>query len=312
VTTDAIVTHDLSKRYRGLLPGKGRPRPALNGLDLRLPAGGITGLLGPNGAGKTTLVRLLLGLSRPTSGSATVLGRDTQRESLAIRRGVAFVPESRSLFGWMRVDHFVAGVAALSSEWDATYAARLLERWTIDQRVRLRELSHGTRSRLLLVTALARRAPLLLLDEPTTGLDPAMVDDALSELTIAAADGATILLVTHRLEEVERICDRVVVLADGRSVLQADLDDLRASWRVVEVAGHPAPDRLRSWEEVGAVMPFGEHVRVLVRSDPDAVVERLRLLGATVVDVRPLTLREIYLSTTTRDIHGHAARDDLA
>jgi ABC-2 type transport system ATP-binding protein len=310
--TDAVATHDLSKRYRELLPGKRGRRPALSGLDLHLPRGAITGLLGPNGAGKTTLVRLLLGLSRPTSGSATVLGRDTRRESLAIRREVAFVPESRSLFGWMRVDHFVAGVASLSPGWDASYAARLLERWEIDRRVRLRELSHGTRSRLLLLVALARRASLLLLDEPTTGLDPAMVDDALSELTIAAADGATILLVTHRIEEVERICDRIVVLTEGRSSLQADLDELRASWRVIEVAGHPAPDRLHSWEEVGAVMPFGEHVRLLVRSGSEAVVTRLRLLGATVVDVRPLTLREIYLATTAQDGHGHAARDDLA
>jgi ABC-2 type transport system ATP-binding protein len=309
--SDAVATHDLTKRYRGLLPAKRRARLALDALDLRLPRGAVTGLLGPNGAGKTTLVRLLLGLSRPTSGSATVLGRDTRRESLAIRREVAFVPESRSLFGWMRVDHFVAGAAALSLRWDAAYAARLLERWEIDRRVRLRELSHGTRSRLLLLVALARRASLLLLDEPTTGLDPAMVGDALSELTMAAADGATILLVTHRLEEVERICDRIVVLTEGRSALQADLDELRASWRVIEVAGHPAPDRLQRWEEVGAVTPFGEHVRLLVRSDPDTVIERLRLLGATVVDVRPLTLREIYLSTT-RDVHGNAARGDLA
>jgi ABC-2 type transport system ATP-binding protein len=308
--TDAIVTEGLGKRYGGMRGTRHR-RPALDGLDLRVATGGITGMLGPNGAGKTTTVKLLLGLARPTAGTATVLGRDVRRDSLAIRRDVAFVPESRSLLGWMRVADFVAGVAALSERWDAAYAARLTDRWRVDERARLRELSHGTRSRLLLLVALARRAPLLVLDEPTTGLDPAAVDDALAELAGAAADGATILLVTHRLDEVERICDRVVLLDGGRSVMQADLDELRAAWRVIEVAGHAAPDRLRTWEEVAAVVPFGEHVRLLVRADPDAVAERVRLLGATVIDVRTLTLREIYLATIRNDL-SDAAQDDLA
>ena len=308
--TDAIVTEGLTKRYGGWPRSSSRP-PALDGLDLRVPTGGITGLLGPNGAGKTTLVRILLGLAQATGGGATVLGRDVRRESLAIRRDVAFVPEARSLFGWMRVANLVAGVAALSSRWDAAYAALLVKRWQIDERARVRELSHGTRSRLFLLVALARRAPLLVLDEPTTGLDPATVDDALSELTGAAADGATILLVTHRLDEVERICDRVVLLGGGRCVLDSDLDDLRASWRVIEVAGHAAPDLMRKWTEVGAVVPFGEHVRLLVRTDPEAVVDRVRLLGGTVIDVRALTLREIYLASTPNSPHD-AARNDLA
>jgi ABC-2 type transport system ATP-binding protein len=307
--TDAIVTHGLTKRY-----GRWRrtpSRPALDGLDLRVPGGGITGLLGPNGAGKTTLVRLLLGLAHPTAGSAMVFGRDTSRESLAIRRDVAFVPESRAVFGWMRVADFAAGVAALSTRWDAGYAATLMKRWQLDGRARVRELSHGTRCRLFLLVALARRTPLLVLDEATTGLDPATVEEALSELAGAAADGATILLVTHRLDEVERICDHVVLLDNGRCVLQSDLDELRASWRVIEVAGHAAPERMATWEEVGAVMPYGEHVRLLVRTAPEAVVDRLRVLGATVIDVRPLTLREIYLASTPHTPRD-AARGDLA
>jgi ABC-2 type transport system ATP-binding protein len=280
------------------------------GLDFTVPTGGITGLLGPNGAGKTTTVKLLLGLARPTAGVATVLGRDALHESLAIRREVAFVPEERAIFGWMRVAGFIARVAALAPRWDAACAARLARRWGIDQRARLRELSSGTRSRLLLLVALARRTALLVLDEPTTGLDPAAVEDTLSELAGAAADGATILLVTHRLDEVERICDRVVVMRAGRAVLQDELDELRATWREIDVAGHPAPERLRTWEEVATVTPCGEHVRLLVHAAPDAVVERVRLLGAEVTGVRPLALREIYLHATRDD--GDAAHDHLA
>jgi ABC-2 type transport system ATP-binding protein len=312
--TDAIRAEGLSKGYRTLRAWR-TPRMALRDLSFHVPAGGITGLLGPNGAGKTTIARLLLGLVRASAGSAHVLGRDVRRESLAVRREVGFVPQERAIFGRMRVPDFVAGVRSLSPGWDAAVAARLARRWRIDDGARLRELSPGTRGCLLLLVALARRAPLLVLDEPTAGLDPATVEDVLSELAGAAADGATLLLVTHRLEEVERICDRVVVMNRGRAVLQEDLDELRAGWRVIDVAGHPAPERLRTWAEVAGVAPHGEHVRLHVRAAPDAVVERLRLVGAEVTAVRPLTLREIYLAATRgddADATSDAARDDLA
>ena len=307
---DAIRTTGLSKRYPSRFPWR-TLRPALQDLHVHVPTGGITGLLGPNGAGKTTITRLLLGLARPTAGSARVLGRDTACESLAIRREVGFVPQERAILGWMRVRDFVAGVRALSPKWDAACAMRLARRWHIGERTRLHELSAGTRGCLLLLVALARRAPLLVLDEPTAGLDPATVEDILSELAGAAADGATVLLVTHRLEEVERICDRVVIMNRGRAVLQEDVDELRSSWRVIDVAGHPAPERLRTWTEVAQVAPYGEHVRLHVRTTPDAVVERVRLLGAEVTGVRALTLREIYLAAT-RDEASDAPRDDLA
>jgi ABC-2 type transport system ATP-binding protein len=221
------------------------------------------------------------------------------------------VPQERAILGWMRVSDFIAGVRTLSPTWDAACATRLARLWRIGERARLRELSPGTRGCLLLLVALARRAPLLVLDEPTAGLDPAAVEEVLSELAGAAADGATILLVTHRLEEVERICDRVVVMSRGRAVLQEDVDELRTSWRVIDVAGHPAPERLRTWAEVAQVAPHGEHVRLHVRTAPDAVVERVRLVGAEVTGVRALTLREIYLAAT-RDDATDAARDDLA
>ena len=297
---DAIQAVGLAKLYGSRLPW--RPtRQTLSGLDLRVPPGGITGLLGPNGAGKTTAVRILLGLTRPSAGHAEVFGLDTVRESLAVRRQTAFVPQERQVFGWMRAADFVGRVAAVSSRWDPAYASRLWQRWQIDPGMRLRDLSSGTRSRLLLLVALARRCRLFVLDEPTTGLDPATLDDALSEVAVAAADGATVLLVTHRLDEVERICDRVAIVDGGCTVLEGDLDDLRGAWRVVEVAGHPAPERMSTWDEVVRVTPRGRHARALIRSNPEAVVDRIRLVGAEVVGVRPVTLREIYLAITRAD-----------
>ena len=308
--SDAIVAAGLVKRH-GRWPRGPRGRPALDGLDLRVPTGGITGLLGPNGAGKSTTVKLLLGLARATGGSLAVLGHDPWREAAAVRGRAAYVPEDRAAFAWMRAARFLAGAAALAPRWDAALADRLVRRWEIDGRKRLRELSSGTRSRLFLLVALARRAELLVLDEPTTGLDPLTSDDALSELASAAADGATILLVTHRLDEVERICDRVVMMSEGRSVLSADLDDLRGAWSAVDVRGHPVPERMGTWEEVATVEPAGEHSRLLVRGDAEVVVQRVRMLGAEVTGVRPLSLREIYL-TATKESGTDAARDDLA
>ena len=308
--TDAVVTVGLEKRYPSWL-GARRERAAISGLDVQVPAGGITGVLGPNGAGKTTLARLILGLARPTAGITTVLGRDVARESLAVRREVAFVTEERDVFGWMRTGDLIAGVGALSPRWDAACAARLVAQWSLDLRARLRELSHGTRSRLLLLIALSRRASLLVLDEPTTGLDPAAVEEALSEMTLAAADGATILLVTHRLEEVERICDRVIVMNDGQAIIQDDLDDLRAGWRLIDVAGRPDAAQLRGWPEVVAVTPIGDHHRLLVRNSADAVIARVRDTGGEVTSTGSLSLREIYLGAIQLD-RPDAPRRDLA
>ena len=299
----AIQTVGLTKRFGA--------RTALAGADLQLPSGGITGLLGPNGAGKSTLLKLLLGIARPTSGSAAVFGFDAVRDSLAVRRVTAFVPEERAIFPRMRVRTFLDHTREASLTWDALFATRLLHRWEIPQAMRLGDLSTGLRSRLLIAAALARRPRLLLLDEATAGLDPAAVEDTLSEITAAAADGTTVLLVTHRLEEVERICDRVAVLHLGRVMLEGDPDDLRADWCAIEVARHPPASKLREWQEVERVTIRGEVALLLVRSDPEVVLHRLRLVGADVLTNRPLTLREIYLAETS-DGEPDAAGDDLA
>lgn len=299
----AIQTVKLAKRFGS--------RAALAGADLRVPSGGITGLLGPNGAGKSTLLKLLLGLARPTCGNAAVLGLDAIRDSRAVRQVTALVPEERAIFPRMRVRTFLDQTREASVAWDALLATRLLRHWEIPDAVRLGALSNGMRSRLLITAALARRPRLLLLDEATAGLDPAAVDDTLSEITAAAADGTTVLLVTHRLEEVERICDRVAVLHRGRVMLEGDLDDLRASWCAIEIVRHPPASKLREWQEVERVTIRGEVAQLLVRSDPEVVLHRLRLVGADVLTSRPLTLREIYLAETS-DGEPDAAGSDLA
>ncbi len=302
--SDAIVVEDLVKRFPAFIPGRA-PRTAVDGLDLCVPEGGVTGLLGPNGSGKTTTIRILLGLTKSTSGRASVLGKDAWRESLNIRNRVAYVPAERTVFDWMQVGNFVDGVARLSKRWDSEYADRLMRRWEIDKRASLGQLSTGARSKVLLVAALARRSDILLLDEPTTGLDPAATDDALSELVGFASDGTTIVLVTHHIDVVDRICDRVTIMSSGRALLTSDLEDMRSSWAVIDVTGQSLPEEMDSWEEVTSVTKRDEYTRLLVHAGPAAVVDRLRLLGVDIASVHPLTLREVYLAITPR-----AADDD--
>lgn len=301
--TIAIQTVELRKCFGA--------RKALAGANLKVPSGGITGLLGPNGAGKSTLLKLLLGLARPTSGSAAVFGVDAVRDSMAVRRVTAFVPEERAIFGRMRVRTFLDHTHQASVQWDALLAARLLRRWQIPDGMSIGALSNGLRSQLLIAAALARRPGLLLLDEATVGLDPAAVDDTLGEITAAAADGTTVLLVTHRLEEVERICDRVAVLHHGYVMIEDDLDDIRASWRAIEVVRYPPTSRMREWQEVERVTVRGDVALLLVRTDPEVVLHRLGLFGAEILTTRSLTLREIYLAETS-DGEPDAARSDLA
>ncbi len=305
--TDAISTSGLQKCYRRWRSA-GAHLAAVSNLDLCVPVGGIAGLLGPNVAGKTTTIKMLLGIAQPTAGSISVLGRDARRDSLAIRRDAAFVPQERDILGWMRVGDFIARMAALVPSWDADRADRLLREWQLEPRSRLGDLSTGLRSRLFLLVALARRASLLVLDEPTTGLDPEAVDAALAEIAMSAADGTTVLLVTQRLDEVERICDRVIMMHAGRIVMQDDLDDVRASWRALDVVGHPHPERMLTWEEVFTSSIIGEGTRLLVRANADGVSDRIRMMGAEVTSIRALTLREIYLATTLdgrEDADGH-------
>jgi ABC-2 type transport system ATP-binding protein len=312
--SDAILVEDLVKQFPAFIPGRA-PRSAVDGLDLRVQEGGVTGLLGPNGSGKTTTIKVLLGLTKPTSGRATVFGQDAWRESSGIRSRVAYVPAERTVFDWMQVGKFIDGVARLSKRWDSDYANRLMRRWEIDNRARLGHLSTGARSKILLVAALARRPDILLLDEPATGLDPAATDDALSELVGFAAEGTTILLLTHQIDVVDRICDRVKIMSRGRALFTSDLEHMRSSWAVIDITGQSRPEEMHRWEEVTSATERNEYTRLLVHAQPAAVVDRLRLIGAEIASVRPLALREVYLAITPRaedDDSQHADANNLA
>jgi ABC-2 type transport system ATP-binding protein len=212
---------------RGLCKSYGST-PALAGIDLRVPQGSIFGFLGPNGAGKTTAMRILVGLLRSTAGEARVLDRDAWRDSTAIRRELGYLPGDVRLYEWMRGDAFLAFCERARATSCAAEKRRLCERFELNTSRRIRDYSRGMKQKLALIAALMHRPLVLILDEPTTGLDPLMQQALYAELRATAAEGRTILLSSHTLSEVELLCDRVAIIRAGRIVEDSTIDALRA------------------------------------------------------------------------------------
>jgi ABC-2 type transport system ATP-binding protein len=258
----------------------------------------IVGFLGRNGAGKSTTIRMLLGIVAPTSGSARVLGHriDDPVGSLAIRRCVAYVGEDKGLYGYMTVRELIRFTRGFYRDWDPALESRLLDQYELPQRRKVKALSKGMRTKLALLLALARRPELLILDEPTEGLDPVSVELLLRELTARNADGCTILFSSHQLGEVERIADDVIILERGKLVLDAALDDVRTHFRSI-VAGFACAPSERAFHMPGvrSARIDGKQVSVLVTDNVDAVVRRVHELGALSVNVHGVTLRDVFL-----------------
>lgn len=214
-----IATRMLTRRY-------GR-RVAVDGLNLDIPEGTLFGFLGPNGSGKSTTIRVLLGLLRPNGGSATIFGLDCWRDSPRVKRDVGYLPGELRLYPWLTCRSAVRMVGRTRGR-DLTEAgARLADEFDLDLDVRVRTMSSGMRQKLGLILALAHRPKLLVLDEPTTGLDPLMQDALRNHLRTLAAAGHTVFFSSHTLSDVERLCDRVAILRKGRLVADETLDALR-------------------------------------------------------------------------------------
>jgi ABC-2 type transport system ATP-binding protein len=216
---DAILTEQLTKHYADTV--------ALDALDLRVNAGEVYGYLGPNGAGKTTTIRLLLGLHRPSAGRATLFGVDAWDDPVAAHRRIAYVAGEPSLWPSMTSAETFEFLARLHGGTDVAYRDVLTERFQLDTRKKIRALSKGNRQKVQLVAALSTRADLLLLDEPTAGLDPLMEIAFRESIIEAKKRGQTVFLSSHILSEVEAVCDRVGILRDGRLVDEGTLAELK-------------------------------------------------------------------------------------
>ncbi len=291
--THVIHTHGLAKSY-------GRTR-ALDGLDLDVEAGQVHGFLGPNGAGKSTTIRILLGLARATDGSASVLGADPWREAVALHRRIASVPGDVSVWPNLSGGEAIDLLARLrgAKSHDSTYRAekqRLLDAFQLDPRKRGRAYSKGNRQKVALVAAFAVPAELYILDEPTSGLDPLMEVMFRREIARVRDAGATVLLSSHILSEVELLCDRVSIIRAGKVVESGTLAELRHLTRT-EVS-------FAATDETAAAGIPGAHDLVVAEGrarftiDSDAVTSVLPELARRNVQglrVEPPSLEELFL-----------------
>jgi ABC-2 type transport system ATP-binding protein len=290
VTGPVIELDGLTKQYGGVT--------AVRQLGFAVAPQRIIGFVGRNGAGKSTTIKMLLGMIAPTSGRGRVLGHriDAPADSLAIRRRVAYVGEDKGLYGYMTVGELIRFTRSFYADWHPPHEARLVAQYELPLDRKVRALSKGMRTKLALLLALARQPALIILDEPTEGLDPLSIEQLLGELTGRSADGATIFFSSHQLDEVERIADDVVMIERGTLVLDASLDDLRTHFRSV-TAGFAAPpaDAAFRMPGVRSARVSGRQVSVLVSDNVDAVVRRAHELGALSVNVTGVTLREVFL-----------------
>jgi ABC-2 type transport system ATP-binding protein len=286
---------DLAIEAVGLTKRFGRV-PALDGLDLAVRTGEVHGFLGPNGAGKSTTLRVLLGLLR-AGGTATVLGRDPWTEARAVHRELAYVPGDVTLWPNLTGGEIIDLLTRLRGGADAKRRAELLDAFELDPRKRARGYSKGNRQKVALVAAFARPASLYLLDEPTSGLDPVMEAVFRDQVARVSAEGATVLLSSHILSEVEQLCQRFTIIRDGRTVETGTLDDLRHLTRTTFRAG------LRDDPAAIAALPGVHDLRReggVIVFDADSValqpvLTALTRAGVHSLSVTPPSLEELFL-----------------
>jgi ABC-2 type transport system ATP-binding protein len=285
----ALETCDLRKRYG--------TKEVVSGLTLAVPRGSICGLLGRNGSGKTTTLKMLMGMVKPSGGTGRVLGLriSDSYESVDIRQRTGFVSEDKLFPGSITVGELLHFTRAFYPGWRLDIEERNLRIFQLPLAAPAGRLSKGMRCRLALLLALPRGADLLLLDEPTEGLDPAMAEETLQALvSLAAEQGTTIFFSTHQLANVEQIADRICIIEQGCVVLTDSLDELKANYRRV----HLVFDREAPADAFEGARKDGRTLSLLVSSQVDDVIARAKAMDVRAVEVQPVTLKEIFLESS--------------
>jgi polyether ionophore transport system ATP-binding protein len=286
--TDAVRTEGLSKRYEDTL--------ALDRLDLVVEEGEVYGYLGPNGAGKTTTIRVLLGLLRPTAGRAELHGVDAWHDPVTAHRRLGYVSAEPSLWPGLTGAETLEFLARVRGGADTGYRDLLVERFQLDTAKKIRALSHGNRQKVQLIAAFASRADLLILDEPTGGLDPLMEMAFRETVKEAKENGQTVFLSSHILSEVEAVCDRVGILRQGRLVDQGRLADLRhLSAQTVEVTFDGQVPTLPPLPGVEVAEAGPNALRFEVSGSVGPLIAALAAYRVVSLESRAPSLEEIFL-----------------
>ncbi len=292
---DRVVdVENLSRRF-------GRTR-ALNNVSVHMLPGRVYGLVGANGQGKTTLIKHLLGLLRAQSGAVQVFGMDPVRHPVEVLARIGYLSEERELPEWMRIGELLNYTAAFHAGWDDQYARELLDTFRLDPQKRIKDLSKGMRAQAGLIAAVAHRPELLLLDEPSTGLDAVVRRDILNAIVRTVADEErTVLFSSHLLDEVEQMSDFVFMLDAGRVILQGDLDEIKQSYHRWVVSFPDPVDGFPNLEGVVSAQPEGQAWCVISHGTEAQFPQLAQAAGGTLHNDRSPTLQEIFFALVGRD-----------
>jgi ABC-2 type transport system ATP-binding protein len=289
MTIPAIRIDGLSKRFGDT--------QALTNLNLEVEAGEVLGYLGPNGAGKTTTIRVLLGLVRPTAGRAAIFGLDSQRQAIAAHRRLAYVPGEASLWPSLTGSETLHLLGRVQGRVDSAYRDELIEHFAFDPSKKVRTYSKGNRQKLVLIAAFQTRPHLLVLDEPSSGLDPIMEQAFRHCIRQAREAGQSVFLSSHILSEVEALCDRVAILRDGQLVEMGTLAEMRhLSSLSVEAVFDGQPPDLSEVPGVSGIETDGPRIHCQVRGSVEPLLRVLAAAGVRKLLSREPSLEELFLA----------------
>lgn len=284
-----VRLHRVTRRF-----GK---KTALDDLSLTVQRGGVFGLIGGNGAGKTTLIKHVLGLLKAQSGTVEVFGIDPVRNPVGALGRIGYLSEDRDLPAWMRVSELMRYTQAFFPSWDERYAEELRAAFDLDPKAKIKHLSRGQRARAGLLAALAHRPELLILDEPSSGLDPVVRRDILGAIIRTIADeGRTVLFSSHLLDEVERVADRVAIIHQGRILLTAAMEEIKEKHRRMTLRFEHALARAPALVGALATQGAGAEWTYVCSGESVQLRHAAESLGARVVGDTALTLDEIFIS----------------
>ncbi len=270
---------------------------ALADVSLAIRRGGVFGLIGNNGAGKTTLIKHILGLFRAQAGTVRVFGLDPVQNPVGTLGRIGYLSEDRDLPDWMRVGELMRYTQAFFPTWDDAFAEELREMFELDANERIRNLSRGQRARAGLLAALAHRPELLVLDEPSSGLDPIVRRDILGAIIrTIAEEGRTVLFSSHLLDEVERVADEVAIIHQGRILLAATMDSIKETHRRVTLRFNEHLEHPPTLVGTISLAGHGAEWTYTCSGESRQLRRAAEALGATVVDDTPLSLDEIFVS----------------
>jgi ABC-2 type transport system ATP-binding protein len=294
---------------KGLSVYYGRQRGIVD-VDLRVREGEVFGFLGPNGAGKTTTQRVLLDIIRPTAGEARLFGLDCRKQGVEARRRVGYLPGELALYGNMRANQFFEMYVSLQNgAGDRDYWKTLAERLDLDASRRIRQLSRGNRQKVGVVAAFMGKPDLLILDEPTTGLDPLMQQTVMALVREANAAGATVFFSSHILPEVQAVCDRVGIIREGALVATERVETLMHQQfkRLQMTFAAPLPAGAFDLEGVTGTSQDKRMITLQVQQNLDQVLAAAVSLGITDIETIPVTLEEIFLAFYGKGNGGYDA-----